>query len=343
LSNKDGGDHQGMPVEHKYHELPNAWQKFCDLRLEYLAALANVVERGMKQVDTKHPAFCGCIDWHSSVHGTYALFVTSRLTSDPSWAAAAASMLTSERLAGELACLQRGELDHELPYGYAWFLKLAQERERWGDQTDLLPLATDMARRLEQWVFSLSTDEIIHHTLRREYGNLPWALLNLWEWSQWKNDSILSEKLVTFTREQLLPLDKNLQLSYDDNTNEFFAASLQRTRAIISILPHEESEAWYRTFYSKALSLSPLRTAPTPHSAGLNFSRSWGLWALFKATGDERYRDMYVNHIVTHMESPQYWRDDYKEYSHWVPQFGIYAIALSVDEKSTLSSVQFHW
>ncbi|MEE8125090.1 MAG: hypothetical protein V3T42_04685, partial [Nitrospirales bacterium] len=68
--------------------------------------------------------------------------------------------------------------------------------------------------------------------------------------------------------------------------------------------------------------------------AGLNFSRAWGLWTLFQSTGHQAYRDMYVNHILTHMALPQYWRDDYQKHSHWVPQFGIYAIALSLDQEA---------
>ena len=72
--------------------------------------------------------------------------------------------------------------------------------------------------------------------------------------------------------------------------------------------------------------------ALTPHSAGLNFSRAWGLWTLFTCTENEIYRKLYVDHIVTHMKLPQYWRDDYRKYAHWVPQFGIYAIALSMED-----------
>ncbi|WP_447971053.1 DUF2891 family protein [Nitrospira sp. M1] len=321
-----------MTVEHTNQNDLSNWENFCDLRIEYLSALANVIERGMKRVDTSHPAFCGCIDWHSSVHGTYALLAASRLTGESRWIEVVEPLLYSDRLDAELGCLHRGELDHELPYGYAWFLKLAQERERWGGKTDLCLFATDVAQRLEQWIFSLSDEGVLQHALRREYGNLSWAVLHLWEWSQWKGGSALNEKLVTFTRERLLPLDKHFSLSYDNNIDEFFAASLQRMRAILAILPVEESQSWLRVFYPKALRLDPIRIAPRAHSGGLNFSRSWGYWSLFLATGDEAYRDLYVNHIVTHMESPQYWRDDYKKYSHWVPQFGIYAIALSMDE-----------
>ncbi len=307
------------------------WKEFCRSRVNYLTCLAETVANGVMRSDTAHPVFCGCIDWHSSVHGTYALLAASRLTGESRWINVAESVLVPDRLADELACLKRGELDHELPYGYAWFLKLAQEREQKSGQTDLLLLATEIARRLEQWIFSLSDDEIIHHALRREYGNLSWALLNLWEWSRWKGNTKLSEKLSTFTKNRLLILDKDLPVSYDESIDEFFAASLQRTRAILSILPAEESHSWLRSFYNENLRLVPISTALKPHSGGLNFSRSWGFWSLFQTTGEQIYRDMYVDHIVTHMELPQYWRDDYKKYSHWVPQFGIYAIALSMD------------
>ncbi len=178
----------------------------------------------------------------------------------------------------------------------------------------------------------MSDEEIRHHALRREYGNLSWAVLNLREWSQWKDNKELNERLSIFTKRKLLTLDKDLPLSYDDNIEEFFAASLQRARAILSSLPSDESHPWLHSFYGERLLLEPIRTAPKPHSGGLNFSRSWGFWSLFQVTGDAVYRSVYVNHIVTHMKSPQYWRDDYKKYSHWVPQFGIYAIALSLDE-----------
>ena len=52
------------------------------MRVEYLSSLSVAVELGVSRKDTEHPAFCGCIDWHSSVHGTYALLVASRLTGE---------------------------------------------------------------------------------------------------------------------------------------------------------------------------------------------------------------------------------------------------------------------
>jgi hypothetical protein len=122
-----------------------------------------------------------------------------------------------------------------------------------------------------------------------------------------------------------------LSPSHDDATDEFFSASLQRTRAILSILPPEESQPWLTSLNQNQCFFEPMSLAPTPHSAGLNFSRAWGFWTLFACTGNAIYRKLYADHIVTHMKQPQYWRDDYRKHAHWVPQFGIYAIALSMD------------
>jgi hypothetical protein len=308
------------------------WGIFCAARLKYLSTLGEVVEQGFTRRDTLHPAFCGCIDWHSSVHGAYALLTAARLTGQTRWVEAVDAALTPECLDAELIALRQGGLDHELPYGYAWFLKLAKEREQGWVQSDLLPLATEIASRLEQWIISLSDESVIHHAQRKEYGNLSWALLNLWEWSQWKGTSERSEKLLNFVRTRIVPLDQPLSPSHDDATDEFFSAFLQRTRAILSILPPDESQPWLTSFYRNECFLEPMSIAPTTHSAGLNFSRAWGFWTLFVCTGNEAYRKFYADHIVTHIKQPQYWRDDYRKHAHWVPQFGIYAIALSMDE-----------
>jgi len=308
------------------------WENFCGSRLGFLGALGDVVEQGFIRRDTEHPTFCGCIDWHSSVHGAYALLTASRLTGQRRWAETVDEALMTDCLDAELEALQTGKLNHELPYGFAWFLKLAIEREQEWAKTDLEPLATEIASRLEKWLISLTDEAAMHHAQRREYGNISWALLNLWEWSQWKGDVELSAKLLKFVQTRIVPLDQFLSPSHDDATDEFFSASLQRVRTILTILPKEESLQWFKLFCPKEVSLKPMNIASTPHSAGLNFSRAWGFWTLFACTGNEIYRKLYADHIVTHMNLPQFWRDGYRNHAHWVPQFGIYAIALSMEK-----------
>jgi Protein of unknown function (DUF2891) len=309
-----------------------SWDTFCASRTDYLTALSITVAQGVTRQDTNHPTFCGCIDWHSCVHGIYALLTVSRLTGNPQWAEIAESRFAPDQLDQELIAIQRQELNQELPYGFAWFLKLAQERERSSGQHDLRPIATELAQRLEEWIFALSPDEVIHHTQHRAYGNLSWALLNLWEWFQFRKETDRAENLKQWTKDRLLPLDHLVPRSLDHATNEFFPASLHRTRALLAILPKEDGKKWLEAFFYEGEFLQPVEHPSSPHSAGLNFSRSWGFWDLYTFTGDTTFREQYINHIVTHMELPQYWRDDYKKFSHWVAQFGIYAIALSMKE-----------
>jgi hypothetical protein len=316
----------------QFSQTQNDWTEFCAVRQGFLTALVETVEQSFLRRDTTHPAFCGCIDWHSSVHGAYALLIAARLLKQPRWAEVVDSSLRLDCLKAELVSLRRGNLNHELPYGFAWFLKLAQEREQGWGKDDLLPLATDIALRLGNWLFSLSDDAVVHHAQRREYGNLSWPLLNLWQWGKWKQDSRLLEQLTDFTRTRVLSLDQECPFSLDDTTDEFFPAALQRGRTLLTILSPEETSKWLVSHQHVCGALSPLTMFPTIHSAGLNFSRSWGLWTLYQHTKDPAFRDLYVKHIVTHMDMPQYWRDDYRKHGHWIPQFGIYGMALSIED-----------
>lgn len=322
-----------MPSQSANHP-PISWESFCESRLHYLSALAAPIAEGVQRQDTKHPAFCGCIDWHSCVHGLYALLTVSRLTGEQRCADVAESLFIPEKLDQELAAIRNGELNQELPYGYAWFLKLALERERFFQKDDLRPLARELAERLEQWMFSLSRSEVLNHAQNRAYGNLSWPVLNLWEWTQWTKETRLAEQLSRFTRKQLLPLDQAMPTSLDHLTDEFFPAALHRTRAILAILPSNEATPWLASYLPKDFRLEPMHVPDRPHAAGLNFSRCWGFWSLFQHTGNPVYRDHYVLHFVTHMDHPEYWRDNYKHYGHWVAQFGVYAIALSLDANS---------
>ena len=78
------------------------------------------------------PAFYGCYDWHSAVHGHWLLARLTRLFPDAAFAAEAREAigrnLTEENIAGELRYLTAaGRAAFERPYGLAWLLTLAAE------------------------------------------------------------------------------------------------------------------------------------------------------------------------------------------------------------------------
>ena len=84
------------------------------------------------------PAFYGCYDWHSSVHGHWLLVRLLRTFPDASYAGAARDALrkslTAENLKQEAAYIRgEGRASFERPYGLAWLLQLCAELREWDD------------------------------------------------------------------------------------------------------------------------------------------------------------------------------------------------------------------
>src|SRR5260370_31924900 len=85
-----------------------------------------------------HPAFYGCFDWHSSVHGHWMLVRILRqfpdLPENKHIRAVLAEHLTAKNLQAEAAYFARPHAKtFERTYGWAWLLKLAEELQGWDD------------------------------------------------------------------------------------------------------------------------------------------------------------------------------------------------------------------
>lgn len=310
---------------------PSAWSSFQENRPLAFAALGEPILECVARADTTDPVFDGCYDWHSAVHGHWALYVVSRQLGDPTWAEAAETSFTEEGLAAELGALEAG-MPWELPYGYAWFLALARERRAWGED-GLDPLAAVVAEDLEAWIDGLSPERARAAALADDYDNLSWTILALYQWGDATGDSARVAAAQDAARALLLPLDEACPLEAElTDTDNFFPACLLRVRTLVEVLPADETAAWLDGFLPAEYALAPVTEIVSPHESGLNFSRPWGLWSIWVATGDTRWRDLYLDHVVWHLAHPDYWARNYDSYSHWVPQFGVYALALTVDE-----------
>src|SRR5215510_1031616 len=85
-----------------------------------------------------HPAFYGCFDWHSAVHGHWMLVRLLRmhpaLPEAKAIRAALDANLTAAHLAAEAAYFAApNRTSFERPYGWAWLLQLAAELHGWDD------------------------------------------------------------------------------------------------------------------------------------------------------------------------------------------------------------------
>src|SRR4051794_10252007 len=109
------------------------------------------------------PAFCGCYDWHSSVHGHWLLVRLIRAFPNASFAAdarkALKQSLSAENVKQEAAYLRgQGRGTFERPYGLAWLLQLSAELHEWDDPDaktmaeNLHPLEQTAVDRLTTWL-----------------------------------------------------------------------------------------------------------------------------------------------------------------------------------------------
>jgi hypothetical protein len=320
----------GIDVPDDTGSVEERWADFEARRDDYLLALAAVVEDCVPSQDADYPAFHGCYDWHSAVHGNYALHLVYRLTGDEHALAVAESVLTPDAIAGELELLREDRLGYEIPYGFSWFLALAAERELATGETDLLPLAEEVAPRLAEHLEGLDDNRVRGGVLAGEYGNVSWAILNLHRWAVWSGDDALADRALALAR-RLPDYDAELPLSADEaGTWGFFPPALHRARTILEVLPPDEAAAWADGMLDP-VTITPLDPPTSTHGAGLNFSRAWGLWAVWRQTGDSHWLDLWLDHVNTHLRHPEWWAEDYDRYAHWIPQFGIYAIGMTED------------
>src|ERR1700745_3684897 len=148
------------------------------------------------------PAFCGCYDWHSSVHGHWLLVRLLRTFPDAPFAKPARDALkqslTAENLKTEAAYLRGdGRASFERPYGLAWLLQLCAELREWEDPqaremlANLKPLEDAALERLTTWLPKLS------HPIRiGEHNQTAFALGLVLDYARGKNDEGLG-KLAT--------------------------------------------------------------------------------------------------------------------------------------------------
>ena len=135
------------------------------------------------------PAFYGCYDWHSDVHGHWLLVRLLRLFPDAPFATEARRQLsqsfTPENIAREVQ-YQRvaGRASFERPYGLAWLLQLAAELRRWNDadarnwSAALGPLEAEAASRIERYLPRL------HYPVRiGEHDQTAFSFGLIWDWA----------------------------------------------------------------------------------------------------------------------------------------------------------------
>jgi hypothetical protein len=251
------------------------------------------------------PAFYGCYDWHSSVHGHWLLVRLLRTFPDASFAGAARDALrkslTAENLKQEAAYIRgEGRASFERPYGLAWLLQLYAELREWNDDQaremsgNLRPLEDAAVERLKTWLPKLS-----HPVRIGEHDQTAFGLGLILDYARsTKNESLV--RLATDSAKKFFLSDKNCPLNYEPSGEDFLSPCLAEADVMRRVLLQEEFSKWLKEFLpqipetprqSEAATGNwlPVTVSPDPsdpklaHLDGLNLSRAWMLEGILSA------------------------------------------------------------
>ncbi len=188
------------------------------------------------------PAFYGCYDWHSSVHGHWLLVRLIRTFPDATFAPSAREALrqslTAENIAQEAAYLRvEGRASFERPYGLAWLLQLLVELREWDDPqaremaANLRPLEQAVLERLNGWLPKLS-----HPVRIGEHDQTAFALGLMLDYASASGDTKFADLIVSKAR-QFYVGDKNCPLAYEPSGEDFLSPCLGEADLMRRVLP----------------------------------------------------------------------------------------------------------
>lgn len=279
---------------------PDAAERFAGLALDcihrpYPNKVAHVLasDEDVAPPQELTPAFYGCFDWHSAVHGHWLLVRLMRVDPGAPFSsrarAALGRSLTPEHIAAEVAYLGRDDrAGFERPYGLAWLLQLAAELRQWDDPDarrwarTIGPLERLAAERLRAWIPKLT------HPIRSgEHSQTAFAFGLALDWARTVGDEAL-EKTIAHASRSFHASDRGCNLGFEPSGHDFLSPCLAAADLMRRLLP----PAAYAEWLDRALPgiptdggaawLEPVEPrdrvdGKLAHLDGLNLSRAWML------------------------------------------------------------------
>ena len=304
------------------------------------------------------PAFYGCYDWHSSVHGHWLLVRLLRTFPDALFAAQARDALrkslTAENLKQEAAYLRgEGRVSFERPYGLAWLLQLCSELREWNDDqsremsANLRPLEDAAIERLKTWLPKLS-----HPVRIGEHDQTAFGLGLMLDYSRsTKNDSLA--RLVEDSARKFFFADRDCPLNYEPSGEDFLSPCLGEADVMRRVLPQTEFAKWLNDFMPQIPTtgsddwLKPV-VSPDPsdpklaHLDGLNLSRAWMLEGILSALprDDQRIAALQAAADAHRRAGLAAVTGAHYEGGHWLGSFAVYLTTQRGIQKERLSASQ---
>ena len=288
------------------------------------------------------PAFYGCYDWHSTVHGHWLLARAIKLFPKSEVAgkarAALALSLTPPNIAAEVAYITApGRESFERPYGIAWLLQLAAELRTSDDRqfrewaATLAPLEAAGAQKLTTWLPKLSYPIRIG-----EHDQTAFAFGLIWDWAKTTRNSAMEALLREKAKQFYLP-DKSCPLAYEPSGQDFLSPCVAEADFVRRVLEPREFARWLTAFMPQLPSDGSTAWLPVAritdrsdpklaHLDGLNLSRAWMLEGIADGLpADDKRRNALRATARLHTEtSLSAVTSDHYVGSHWLGTFALY-------------------
>lgn len=292
-----------------------------------------------------HPAFYGCFDWHSCVHGHWMLARLLRLFPDLKEAreirAALDENLSQKNLQAEADYFKRPLSESfERTYGWAWALKLREELGQWNDPdakrwyANMQPLADAIVSRwsgfLPRQTYPIRTG--VH-------PNTAFGLAFALDYARLVGNKELVELVLERSRDYYAK-DADYPAVWEPGGEDFLSPGLEEADLMRRVMGPKEFAAWFHKFLpniARAHELPLLQPAivgdrsdpKLVHLDGLNLSRAWcmrGIAGALPASDEDRSvllaaaaRD--ADAALPHVASGNYLGE------HWLATFAVYLLS----------------
>lgn len=291
------------------------------------------------------PAFFGCYDWHSAVHGHWLLARLARTFPEAGFSQAARDALESsikaEGITAEVRYLQGpGRVSWERPYGLAWLLQLAAELREWTDDPqaqwwafNLGPLELAAAERISEWLPKLDYPIRIG-----EHSQTAFAFGLILDWARAAGETEMEELVVKKSR-AFYQRDQSCPLAYEPSGQDFLSPCLAEADLMRRILTPAEFGAWLGAFlpqipmdgaegWLQPAVVSDPGDPKLAHLDGLNISRAWMLEGIGAGLpdGDPRLAAIEVAADRHRRAGLRSVTGEYYEGGHWLGSFATYLV-----------------
>ncbi|MCD6542968.1 MAG: DUF2891 domain-containing protein [Flavobacteriaceae bacterium] len=295
-------------------------------------------EEDLRSPKSLHPAFYGCFDWHSSVHGHWSL--VSLIKQYPAIENAdeikknLLHNISKENIASEVLYFKgKHNKIYERTYGWAWLLKLAEELHTWND-----PLARELEENLQP-LTKLIVDKYLeflpklNYPIRvGEHPNTAFGMSFAWDYANSTGNVHLKELIEKRSRDFYLN-DISCPMSWEPGGSDFLSPCLEEAAMMLRVLPEKEYINWLSLFLPELLDkdynlkpgiVSDRTDGKLVHLDGVNFSRAWCLNEI--ANKYPTYNHLknnaleHINYSLPNIVDGNY------EGGHWLGSFAIYAL-----------------